>query len=391
MTKLRIAVYAADNGGCGKYRLDWPAKAVNDAFDDVEVLYGDTRPNIVLKWREAMARTDRTEWATLSDAYTESPVDVVVFQRPLSRVMVMAIELLRKRGIGIVIDLDDNFDLIDPQNVAWFGAAPYWHNPDQVQAYIKRYGRVNIAKQSADEQWFYLPDHRGSHHRGNVHEALKHAHIFTASTPSIRNHYRARESMLVRNHIPARFLDITEERDGQTLGWTGTVATHPGDFRPIGAGLKLAKASTNFKFKIVGYPEGFYERTSVEPDESTGWVDISQYPHEYAKLDAVICPLDDQQFNSSKSWLKPLEAAALGVVPIMTPTPEYEEINKLGIGVLAGKPKQWDRQITKVMGDPSYRAELAVAGKEVAKTLTIEGNAHLWYNAWKRAAELAKE
>lgn len=393
MKKLRIAIYPADQGGCGKYRISWPAAAAADHSKNIEIL---RVPDIKIRWNGRHVNGQVGEWDEVIDAYCTEDVDVMVFQRPLNKEMATAFKILKERGVAIVVDLDDNFDLIDPKNAAWFSSAPYWHNKAQVDAYIAKYGNVKIGMQSADGNWYYIPKYRGRTHRENIYESLRYADVLTASTGHIAQHYGRlpKESIVIENHIPQSYFEIAANTNGRdrTLGWTGTLATHPSDFRPVGAAIKLARAKTGFRWKIIGDGGGIESATGLAPDETTGWLDINgQYQQAFASLDAIVCPLDNQKFNMSKSWLKPLEAAALGVVPIMSPLPEYVAINEKGVGVVARRPREWESAISKVMSDSKYRLEIAKAGREFAKTMTIESNVHKWVQAWERAYELNKQ
>ena len=386
--KPKIAIYPADGGGCGNYRMIWPGAAVRKLFSDqAEVLISADAPRIKLKWKEKF-QGEPKEWSQLVDAEPEFPVDVMVFQRPLNCESIEVFRILRSNGIKIIVDLDDNFDRIDTKNAAWFGSEPYWHHVSTLQDYANRYGRVTTRKISMDEEWHFVPEHLGRTHRLNVHKALKHTDLLITSTKSIADHYKKFISniIVIENCIPESYFDIQRSPasgdQSSTLGWTGTLATHPDDFKSVGGSLLESKRKHDFTFKIIGDGIGIKEITGLEPDVVTGWVDIADYPKEFATLDVAICPLNDSQFNDSKSWLKPLEAAALGVVPIMSPSPEYVSLNKLGVGLIASRPREWSSAISKLVTNYAYMSELRVKGRAAAAELTVEKNAYKWLNAW---------
>lgn len=386
--KPKIAIYPADGGGCGNYRMIWPGAAVRKLFSDqAEVLISADAPRIKLKWKEKFTGEPK-EWSKLLDAEPEFPVDVMVFQRPLNCESVEVFRILRAKGIKIIIDLDDNFDRIDPKNAAWFGSAPGWHHVSTLQDYANRYGSVTTQKVSVDEEWHFMPEYQGRTHRLNIHKALKHSDLLITSTKSILSYYKrfATNSLVLENCIPESYLNIQRTVGGtdqsSTLGWTGTLATHPDDFKNVGSAIIEAKRKHDFTFKIIGDGIGIKEITGVEPDIVTGWVDIADYPKEFATLDVAICPLIDSQFNDSKSWLKPLEAAALGVVPIMSPSPEYLALNQRGVGIIASRPREWSSAMNKLFTNYAYMSELRAKGRAAAAELTVEKNAHKWLNAW---------
>lgn len=386
MSKVKIAVYPGDKGGCGYYRLIWPALAIKDAYpDECEVLIGDSAPNIKLEWNQSF-EGHPPEWATVTNAYPEFDVDVMVFQRPMHKEMADAFKFLRARGIKIVIDIDDNFDVIDSRNAAWFGSAPYWHTPVEAARYVKKYGNsARPIKQSEYGDWVFLPGYKGRTHREHIHASLKHADILTVSTPDILQTYKngPTTSLILPNNVPASYLNVTHTgNEIPKLGWTGTLATHPDDFKTVGSAIKQAKAKQDFIFKIIGDGGGIKEATGVDPDEVTEWVPIERYPFEFATLDLMVCPLATNRFNRSKSWLKPLEAASLSVVPIMSDLPEYLALHKQGIGLVATRPREWESAILKLLKSPNMMHEMQAAGKEVASKFVIEKNVSSWYEAW---------
>ena len=107
------------------------------------------------------------------------------------------------------------------------------------------------------------------------------------------------------------------------------------------------------------------------------------YARLYADLDVAIAPLRESRFNAGKSWLKPLEAASLGVPVVMSPSPEYLRLHEKGIGLIAESPKEWRSHLQRLVGSVALRQELAAKGREVAATLTTEGfQAPLLWDAW---------
>lgn len=93
-------------------------------------------------------------------------------------------------------------------------------------------------------------------------------------------------------------------------------------------------------------------------------------------------------FVSHNSWLKPLEYAAVGVPWVASPRAEYRALHALGVGALAEKPRDWYREIRRLVDDPIRRVDMSQAGRAVARELTVERGAHLWWEAWTRAYEL---
>jgi hypothetical protein len=73
-------------------------------------------------------------------------------------------------------------------------------------------------------------------------------------------------------------------------------------------------------------------------------------------------------------------------VPFVTSaTAEYQRLAKLGAGRLAAKPKDWGREVGRLLRDRALRQELANQGRAVAADLTIEANAWRSWEAWDEA------
>ncbi len=53
------------------------------------------------------------------DALGRADADVAVFQRPVRRSTVEAIHALQRRRVAVVVEVDDDFSAIPPDNVAW--------------------------------------------------------------------------------------------------------------------------------------------------------------------------------------------------------------------------------------------------------------------------------
>lgn len=383
----RIAVYPTDNGGVGNYRLRWPAQAAAQQGRDVVT---DT-PTMTVKWSHELGGNPPPLWADPVSVELSGPVDTMVFQRTMVAEWAKLIPLLQAQGVRVVIDADDNMDALPTNHAVWPSAEPGWMHQSEVDELPRPIPvPMTVTKRSGDGKWVYSPDYQGRSNRRHLRAAIGQADLLTVSTPALARHYGGLcETLVVPNRIPERYLSVLPERGrtGQNartpvVGWAGTVRTHPNDLHVMGGALVESKRQSKFELCVIGPGEGFREQTGATPDVITGWVPIEGYVAAYAQFDVALCPLDDTPFNESKSWLKPLEAAALGVVPIMSPTPEYVALHERGIGVLARSPRQWGAAIRRLAGSESLRTELAAKGRAVAAELTIESGVSAWMNAW---------
>lgn len=344
----RIHVYAADTGGCGSYRLRWPTAAARAAGVDVHDCHGQPLGQLTVT-----RNRDR-----IVTRITDPPdCDIIVLQRVTRADHVAAIPTLQALGYTIVVDIDDDL-----------AALPTGH-PYRV---------------AAD------PTRRPHDNRTWLNEACRQADLVTVSTPALAERYgRHGRVRVLPNCVPARYLDTTAARTWDRVGWTGSTVTHVDDLRVCGTGVRDAIRTTGATFVAVGTGAGVQDQLALdtEPD-ATGWVDLDQYPTVYAGLDAAIVPLQPNRFNEAKSWLKGLEAAALGVPFVASPTGPYRQLHDLGAGLLAVTPDDWNRHITNLMGSPQMRADIAGQGQAVAADWTIERRVDAWVDAWHHARTL---
>lgn len=339
---MRVAVYPADKGGCGYYRLIWPAEALAHQGADVTVHDPD----------DGGLRGTFLDDPEPRMIDVETPdADVVILQRPLRADTVTAIGLLQSRGLRVVVEIDDDFRSIHPRNVSWRACHPS-HSPAR--------------------NWRHLE------------EACRLADMVVVSTPALARRYGGHGRVaVVPNCIPARYLTITAEpHEGLRVGWSGSVTTHPTDLQ-VTRGAVARAIDGHARMAVVGTGAGVQDALNLlSPPDATGWLPIDRYPEALATFDVGIVPLDLIPFNEAKSDLKGLEMAAVGVPFVASPTGQYARLIGSGAGMLADKPKAWFRQLRRLLEVPELRAEMAAAGRAVAAGRTIEGNTDRWWDAW---------
>lgn len=349
---MRALVVPGDRGGCGHYRMIWPAEALKDQGADVHVL-GEHEHFIDGVFQ------DTTEGERLVDIVDPPDVDVIVLQRCVEGWRADLVQLLQAKGIAVVVEVDDDFTRIDPRNIA--------------------YGYTN-PETSPSSNWQHLL------------RACEHADMVTVSTPALAGTFAPHGRVQVLpNCVPARYLNIRHEwSPGSKLkvGWTGSIDTHPGDLESTDGAVAdiMAEQSPVATFVVVGTGKGVQHALELHyQPKATGWLDIARYPKAVAQFDVGIVPLRACAFNRAKSWLKGLEMAAVGVPFVASPTPEYERLAKLGAGALVGRTRDWTRELRRLMVDAAYRIEKSEQGRAVAATWTIEGNCIRWLEAWTNA------
>lgn len=346
---MKVYVYPADETGCGYYRLIWPARVLIEQGHDVTV--------VMPQQRNSSLRGMLDSNGELVGVKIPSDADVVVFQRITHRHLINAVKYIRKQGVAVVVDIDDDLAAIPPANPAFLAMHP----------------KVGV---SEDHNW------------KNTQLACDAATMVQVSTDALLARYAAHgRGMVVRNCVPSRYLDIPHT-DSTVIGWGGSVHTHPDDLQTVGVGVEMVMDEATFRTVGPGTLVQKVLRLSREP-ESTGVREMhEEWPAALANLGIGIAPLADTRFNAGKSWLKPLEYAATGVPWVASPRAEYRRLHEMGIGLLADKPKHWATQLRKLIREPQLRADMSAQGRELAAKMTIEGNAWRWWELWSRAYEL---
>jgi hypothetical protein len=350
---VKVYIFPADLGGCGYYRLIWPAQVLRRAGHNIHIVAPQERSALL----QGVMKHN-----IMVDVQIPEDADVIVLQRVTHRYLVQAIKLMRDKGVAVVVDMDDDLTCIHPANPAFHMLHPSGPHSDHSWQHTLR--------------------------------ACEAATLVTVSTPALLDRYAVHgRGRVLHNCVPKRYLDVPHT-DSDVVGWPGSVHSHPTDLQVMGpAPAQLMQAG--HKFSIVGSLDGVHNALGVPMNreiEATGVIkDIGAWPLGVTTLGIGVAPLADTRFNASKSWLKPIECAAVGVPVVMSPRAEYSRLNRMGIGWLAKNPKEWKTKLTELISNESARVELGERGRKVAAEWTIEDKAWVWYEAWMDALQFERD
>lgn len=356
---MRVYVYPADLAGCGYYRLIWVSMYLKSIGKDIRLIHPSQR-NKITGGRSADGR--------LVQVSVPKDADVIVFQRLTSRTIVEGINIMRQNGVAVVVDVDDDMRTVAQQNPAWRQFHP---------------GKGVV--DTSEYNWM------------NGQRACESASLVTVSSDALLKRYgqprRAEDGphgLILRNYVPEVLTDIEHVEEPGVIGWGGSLHSHPTDPDVLGTSMLRLTRDGEFRFKVVGPPKGTKQAFHLlQAPEATGAVPIDRWPHELSKLSVGIAPLKDTVFNRAKSWLKPLEYAAVGVPSVMSDLPEYALINSLGVGRLARNARDWHRESKRLLSDDAYRLDMSERGRAIVRErLTLERNALQWWDAWTQAYEI---
>jgi len=185
---------------------------------------------------------------------------------------------------------------------------------------------------------------------------------------------------VIPNYLPAWLLEHERPRsDGVvTIGWGGS-ATHGMDVAEIGGHLRQVMArNPHTELHLMGqnYAREMGVRDRVR---HTAWVPSVPDYWRAIDYDVMVAPLRAHPFNASKSPLRPLEAAALGIPVIASDYGPYAEFVQHGVtGFLVRRDHEWGRCLRELVNDEAMRTEMGAAGRRQAADWTVEGNVAKW-------------
>lgn len=366
-----VYVYPADPYGCGEYRLAMPARAMRAAAPagvDVRLVMPSERNGI---GGAVDTRTGR-----LVQFNVPPDADLIVLQRVAYNALAQGVAEARRRGVAVVVDMDDDLRRIDPSNPAWNGF------------------RLSERHATGSDQ----------HSAANTERACRDATLVTVSTPALLPVYAAHgRGVVIENRVPAAYLDIAHE-DSDAIGWAGSMHSHPRDLDPMGPAVARAVRELGVEYWAAGPsydqsgdPGALRRKLGLAEGEgevgTTGDVPLAAWPRAVATMGIGLAPLADTEFNRAKSWLKPLEYMATGVPWIGSPRAEYARLAALtGVGSLAESPRDWYARIRRLVTDRAYRLEQSERGRVaiVNHGLTYEAAWPLWLDAWERAVAIQR-
>lgn len=341
-----VYVFPADPYGCGSYRLIWPAQALRAQGHDVRIVPPSNRTGI---GGDIDTRTGK-----LVNVRIPPDADVIVMQRVSLKHLSAGIRMIRAQGVAVVVDMDDDLTKIDPNNPAFWA----------------------MKTDSGDPR----------HNWRNAHQACLDATLVTVSTPALLPVYAPHgRGVVLENCVPARYLDVPHV-DNPVMGWPGSTHSHPFDLQEVGPAVaRLTREGHTYRG--VGPVEGLRDALGLEADpEVSGSVELDEWPHALARLGVGLAPLADTGFNAAKSRLKIVELSSCGVPWVASPRAEYARFHqRTGVGLLAERPKDWYRQLKRLVTDPALRQDQSDAGRSAMAAETIEANAWRWMEAWDKA------
>jgi len=208
--------------------------------------------------------------------------------------------------------------------------------------------------------------------------------MVTVSTEPLAEVMREFNSNVVvlPNHIDGRLLEIERpRRDRITVGWAGG-DSHLRDWEMVAPRLRrFLTRNPEVDFHAIG--ANYLIANKVRGRHSAWSNDLFDY-YRTIDFDIGIAPLISSRFNRSKSAIKALEYAALGIPVIASDEPPYQAFVVDGVtGFLVKHDHEWEARLRDLVNDADMREEMGRKAKEHASRWTIQNGWKLWADAYQ--------
>lgn len=346
---MKVIAYPSDvTAGCSYYRVFEPVEAAKRAGIDASW-------NIDLPVNIKRLSSGLDKVTSIKDDFD---ADVVVFHRPLDYRFLQAAKILRKAGVGVVVDMDDDI-VAAPRGTVFSNA-------------------FNSAENNLDSVRY-------------CQAMCRAADAVTCSTPTVERRYGSSHGFVARNGIPPHVLQM-EHTGGEGIGWAGSAGNRQGDLEVVGDGVQRALEETELPFLFVGAHSQAQELVSglglKDWPKITGWKKPGEHYAQVAKLDIGIAPVGDSPFARARSGIKVLEYAALGIPSVASPHPEYELFNRDVLCWIADHPSDWPAAISATVSQLSVEWS-ANLRSIVAEKHTTDRMIGSYIDAWESAQKKA--
>lgn len=315
---LRVHFWAADDTGCGFYRMQLPAAAL-----------------AAIGHRASAGRVLPEE--------AREAADVIVGQRVAMPGPSKTWQELARSGRFCVYDIDDHYFEVP----ATSGAHSFFTDPavrERMVANIRVAARVTCA---------------------------------TAALAEWASQYN-QDVAVVPNALPAAILDWPRPGGGErvTIGWGGSADTVVDFALVFNQYERFLRRNPAVRLHTIGHP------MPAARHDADGFVAGSIEFLRAVDFDVSLAPYRDIAFNRAKVATKALEAAFLGIPIVASAIRPYNEFVRHGrTGVLVRAEHEWDRALRDLVNDSAMRTELGDAARRQARQHTIEQLVFAWEQA----------
>lgn len=277
---------------------------------------------------------------------------VIVLKQLMDRWIPHQIEVAQSLGQKIIVDVDDFYHGLHPDN----------------SAYVKTDPAVNKVR-----------------NRDIYEQVIRKVDMVVVSTPELINFYGEWNPniRMVRNSVyPEQFTRREVKRHKPILGWVGALGYRSGDIETLREWLPDFLEEHDLLFHHSGHvpSEGeFAKQSGINPDRlrTLPMQPMNRY-HMLFKFDIGLVPLNDIPFNRAKSFIKGLEYTASGIPFVAQDLPEYRLLADDGVGRVATTAEDWVNQVGALLDYKTRRRAIAESYSNMERLHTIKQREDEW-------------
>lgn len=169
-------------------------------------------------------------------------------------------------------------------------------------------------------------------------------------------------------------------RDRLVVGWAGG-ASHAMDLHEVARPVRrFLERNAHVELHLIGTD---YRPTLGCGGRFTDWSEDVWAYYRNIDFDIGIAPLVDTPFARSKSGIKALEYAALGIPVVASDVEPYRGVVVGGVtGYLVRQEHEWGKRLYELANDADMRDEMGRAARAHAAQWAISRRAELWEQAY---------
>jgi glycosyltransferase involved in cell wall biosynthesis len=216
-----------------------------------------------------------------------------------------------------------------------------------------------------------------------IAHCLEVAHLVTVSTEPLAERMRKYNPNVVvlKNRIDEHMLTIERpKRDKLTIGWAGG-ASHTDDIKSCAHGLRKTLEHHDVEAHFIGSD---FTKLIRRPMRFTPWAHKTTDYYKLIDFDIGVAPLVSTTFAETKSHIKALEYAALGIPVIASDATPYRDFVIDGVtGWLVRYEHEWAKRLRELICDEAMRTEMGAKAKTLAAEWTIQNGWQEWQAAYE--------
>lgn len=374
--KNKMIFWLADQAGCGHARINLPAKYLNKLYpDEFEIITSQIM--------------NPDEWITLVDkekGLYQKNFQLTVHQRQYGAPNLQNFRYLQtKLQIPCVYEIDDFLHGVHPESSAYYAYNLKGNKErfENIDSYLREANALTVTTE-------YLKNLYSIYNK-NIYvlpNYIDFEEIFT-------NDIRLIREIKKQEHI----------KEGKIyIGWAGS-NTHLPDLKVAASAIvQIIKEFPQTMLCLGGWDGYFRDKENViHYPEMNPWKDVPEnrkvvvpwakemkdYPKMLTNFDIGIAPLEDTEFNRSKSDIKVKEYYSCGVPVIASDVEPYSKTVKNGVDGLLVQTKgsthfDWYKKIKRLVLDATLRNQMAEnAQNRALEEFDMEKNVYKWADAYR--------